>query len=180
MSECSAKPRGNFGKVLSVSYDAYSYPTTYSVSVVGDGPRKENVTLWVVSVQRECGQGGQFAYIDPDTNTLWFVTAAVPIDANGNMTGDIGLKTLDDNGAQINKVVVMSGKMGLEDIMDPNKIRTDRAADGTMLTSNITIGNANNGAINEMGVAVGGKYKGGKRKSRKSRKSKKSKRQTRR
>ena len=113
MPECNAKPRGDFGKVVSIDYQdtlrGYTAPSKLTARLIrgSDDPRPSGaVTIWFINVRRECmgNSNTQFGYVDPVTRSLMFLTLAVNADANGNPVGNLGLATYNDNGIQINKL----------------------------------------------------------------------------
>lgn len=167
---CDSKAKGDYGKIIwigdSIKQGTSTFPTKYTVTVVdsASGRVTKDVTLWMVSVGRECGQGSNLAYVDRETNTLWFLTGIIELD-------HMGFTTYDDNGNQINKIISENQTINPMDFIDTFRIRANSASDGTEITQTMLIGNRNNG-MTFQNPYLGTNQKGGKRKSRKSKKSK--------
>jgi len=171
---CQSKPFGDFGKVQSITYqgdrNSYTNPLKLTAQLFSgsDVPRGDDVTLWIVQVTRECFIGTQFAYVDPETKSLMFVFTGVNADVNGNPVGNVGLGTFNDDGIQINKLL-LSEQLTIMDFQDIRRFIAPTASDGSEIRNGISFGNGNNGLVYQ-------KYEiakeGGKRKTKRSKKSK--------
>jgi len=174
---CQAKTVGDWGRVTTVGYPESSTstaPTTITATLIPvsrDSPRN-SVTLWQVEVGRECSSMSdiQYAYVDPNTRSLYFLTVTGEVDSEGRSTGPIGFVTYDDDGIQINKLVLDKPITPL-DFINRRTLATNTASDGSQLVDGMPLGNANNGLTVQFTYAL--TQKGGKRKTRRSKKSKK-------
>lgn len=154
---------GKFGKVLSVNFES-SFPTSFTADITGtSGNSMNDVTLYMISVGRECGQGASFAYIKD--NKLWFPTAILKVDSSNRVIGKMGFKTYDNDGNQMDKVTVKEPGVSIMDqIMTA---RVDSASDGTTLKSDIELGNPNNTTVFEKVMALPSNQNAGKRRTKK-------------
>ena len=174
---CRAKPRGDYGKIEYVGYPengSNTFPTKFTVQIKSaiDGSLHRGITLWAISVVRECGPMPQYGYVDPDTGALWFLTFLARLDVNGNIVPrGSGFVTYNDDGAQTNKVAVEGAEWNITYIMDPSGIRQPTASDGSQIVVGMSLGNPNWGQMISYSDEV--KQDGGRRKTRRSKKSKK-------
>ena len=175
---CNAKPRGDFGRITRIGYpgnpDSNSFPTKITATLIpalegSSSHSSDRVTVWCLAVGRECGNGPQFAYVDPDTRSLMFLTLVATVDDNFNQVGNMGFITYNDDGIQINKTL-LSRPLNFSDFLDPRALAVDRASDGSEVVDGIPLGNPNCGKVNQLYDSV--IKEGGKRKTKRSKKSK--------